>query len=219
MNSTGNFLVNTDHINRSIENIKKFKPEDVEMLQEVYEICLFGNVDPRIIAAMEAKLQELGSDKFIHGPAEDSTTAEKVMRIISSKRTDDVERKYEVFKFDQVFETEEELLASGLMERIWEGFQGMHTQIAVWKRFKFIRAFTVKRDPKNNFGRDFDLYRFYETDEGLKLVKKIEIHACIDNSPMREAWIYPDSMIFTEHYYQKSAQSRRILASAGVVVC
>lgn len=122
--------------------------------------------------------------------------------------------KYEILKISHRFETQEEFLESDAMKEVFEGFQGLQNEKNVLKRFEFLGAFMVSRDPKENYGRSFDLYHHYKTSDGLELIKTIETYGCISDSPLRQVIVFDDSVLLTPDYYRKDGEYRKLLAES-----
>ena len=118
----------------------------------------------------------------------------------------------------KTFTEEEDFYGSEELKRIWKGFQGLEARIRVMRKFEFIKGIKVATDPAKNFGRDFDLYRVYKTDDGMKCCAKQSIHACISNGGMRLAYLWEDEIALTDFYAEKTKSNREAIAQNDLLV-
>lgn len=130
------------------------------------------------------------------------TIADKFLSIVKDEDLTGYNAVKVITDKDEFFNSDE------LAER-FSGFQ-MGSKISVMKNFKFIKAYILEDD---------SIYRLYELDNGLQVLKKVEIHSMISKSGVCEAICFDNSFVINRKtYYKKSDKSFKLLKEAGKII-
>lgn len=137
----------------------------------------------------------------------ETSTAKRLADLVLSEEE---QKKVEILDFHKIYHTWDEVAQSEEYNRIWEGWQGKESAMRVYREFELEFAFVTKVEPKSNYGRDFRMFRVYNTN-GLRAIKEFTVHSCLHNGGLRRVSLYEDSALFGVTYYRKDAEARKIL--------
>jgi len=145
-------------------------------------------------------------------------TAEKTLKDRLEKHLHLDAKQFETIEKSKTFNSWDEVFTSDEYADLWEGFQGKEQRAAIWRRNEFLGAFTVDRNPSENYGRPYDIWVHYIAD-GMFCIQKLEIHSSLTSCPMRVVEIFDDSVLFTDKYIKKTPQGRKYAKDNKIIVC
>ncbi len=118
-------------------------------------------------------------------------------------------KEFRTFRASVVFESAKELVKSEEFSELWDGFQGKERDAARILETNFITAFKVDTDPKTNYGRKFRLFYVIRNSDNFRSMQEVTISKMLSNSPMREVYLFEDSFVFGDKYYDKGCRKTR----------
>lgn len=147
------------------------------------------------------------------------TQAEKLLQTLIDINPEKANSgKYKVVNFSKSFGSWDELFSSPEYAELWKGFQGAERSASITKSHcEFIGAYKEDVDPEKNYGRSFRLWKHYKAD-GLTFLNEISIHSALTSAPFREVIVCESSALFTNTYYRKDEQARKILRTLRVTL-
>jgi len=134
----------------------------------------------------------------------------------------EVKAGHQYFQIANRWVDEKSFLASPEFKELYVGYENRISpdRRTATRVGKFDCAYLVKTDPKNNYGRSFNILEMYTThDEQLTFVKVIEpSFSCLSSSGLRRMLIHDDYLEATDTYFDNSNSNRRKIAAAGLVI-
>ena len=126
-------------------------------------------------------------------------------------------------KIVNTFVNTNELIESSYPEKQATNFGRNHnlkSSLESWKKYNPI-WYIVERDPKYNYGLDFEIFAFYKAD-GINFVKEVGFGAggTLTSAGLRRVWFEDGEIKFSEERYDKGLKYRpelRHLSELGYV--
>jgi hypothetical protein len=87
----------------------------------------------------------------------------------------------QTIRYSKCYKTFEEFIGSEEFTSMWDGWSGMRNAVEAKRRayVEFYGAYVVPTEPKDNYGRPFDIYTHYKVAGGNKFLMKQSISACL----------------------------------------
>ena len=130
-----------------------------------------------------------------------------------------------VYNIISAFATLEDYINSDEFNSIFEGYapSEKNRRVGLMKQYPhfFSYAFSIKADPRTNYGKNYKLLRFGKTSDGLSVAREETAGSMMDASPWMKVGINritDEIYLHTDVAYTRDKENRRALSAEGAIV-